>query len=260
MALNSSKPKGGLVFKKRGQNDLKKIMIFGLDGSGKSTFAEKYCKEHNLHPVCIDIDDTNFTNVPIVEIDTSSDLMTFRSMKETIDLIAAEEQFDTIIIDGVTSLLEMLVSKGKGLSKYSDRAERFQDLLRKIQTSGKNIIWIGQADMEVIYNADHQSNKQVIKINSMVNEKYRCIKTEKGEYTYEVVKFRTATGKTEVDDNPLRELCLNIQRELESEGIKVTKSTMKSKVVKDIKAGFIEESLRPDLIKYIQKHCPEELN
>ena len=261
MALNTTtKSTGGLVFKKRGQNDLKKIMIFGLDGSGKSTFAEKYCKEHNLHPVCIDIDDTNFTDVPIVEIDTSSDLMTFRSMKDTIDLIAAEEQFDTIIIDGVTSLLEMLVSKGKGLSKYSDRAERFQDLLRKIQSSGKNIIWIGQADMEVIYNADHQSNKQVIKINSMVNEKYRCIKNDKGEYTHEVVKFRTASGKTIVDDNPLREICLNIQRELEADGIKVTKSTMKSKVVKDIKAGFIEESLRPDLIKYIQKHCPEELN
>ena len=61
-------------------------------------------------------------------------------------------------------------------------------------------------------------------------------------------------------DNPLREICLNIQKELQDEGTKVTKSTMKSKLVKDIKAGLIESSLRPDLIKYIQKHCPEELN
>ena len=38
-----------LQFKKRSEMDnKKKILIFGRDGQGKSTFAEKYCKENNL--------------------------------------------------------------------------------------------------------------------------------------------------------------------------------------------------------------------
>lgn len=190
MALQQSSPKGELKFKKRGVNDKKKVMIYGNDGSGKSTFAEKYCEKNGLRPICMDVDDTNFTNVPIVEIDTRTDLTTYNSVKDTIDLIAKNEDFDTIIIDGVTSLLEMLVSKGKGLSKYSDRAQRFQDILRKIQMSGKHIIWIGQADMKVIYSDDHQSNKQVIKINSLVNEKYHCYIDKAGRYEVETEKYR----------------------------------------------------------------------
>ena len=41
-----------------------------------------------------------------------------------------------------------------------------------MMSSRKNLIFIGQADMEVIYNEEFQSNKMVIKINSIVNEKY----------------------------------------------------------------------------------------
>ena len=162
---------GGLIFKTRGANDKKKVMIYGNDGSGKSTYAETYCKENDLKAVCIDIDDTNYTSIPLVEIDTRTDLTTFNSICQVIELISQDDRFDTIIVDGVTSLIEMLVSKANGLKKYSDRSERFTQILRKIQASGKNVIWIGQADMKVIYTDDHQSNKIVIKINSMVNEK-----------------------------------------------------------------------------------------
>ena len=45
--------------------------------------------------------------------------------------------------------------------------------------------------MEVIYTTDAQSSKAVIKVNSLCNEKYRCYIDEKGNYTYEVKKFRT---------------------------------------------------------------------
>ncbi|MBP5421756.1 MAG: AAA family ATPase [Paludibacteraceae bacterium] len=192
MALKSKEPRAtnGLTFKTRGENDKKRIMIYGNDGTGKSTYAEKYCKEHNLKPVCIDVDDTNYTSVPLVEIDTRSDLTTFNSICQVVDLIAADERFDTIIIDGVTSLIEMLVSKANGLKKYSDRSERFTKILRKIQASGKNVIWIGQADMKVIYTEDHQSNKIVIKINSIVNEKYHCYIDNKGNYEVETEKIR----------------------------------------------------------------------
>lgn len=192
MALKSKAPSspGGLTFKTRGVNDKKKVMIYGNDGTGKSTYAEKYCKDNNLKAVCIDVDDTNFTSIPLVEIDTRTDVTTFNSILEVIDLITADERFDTIIVDGVTSLIEMLVSKANGLKKYSDRSERFTKILRKIQASGKNVIWIGQADMKVIYTEEHQSNKIVIKINSIVNEKYHCYIDNKGNYEVETEKIR----------------------------------------------------------------------
>ena len=180
----------GLTFKTRGVGDKKRVMIYGNDGTGKSTFAEKYCETNGLSPVCIDIDDTNYTSVPLVEIDTRTDLTTFKSICEVIELITNDDRFDTIIVDGVTSLIEMLVSKANGLKKYSDRSERFTQILRKIQMSGKNVIWVGQADMKVIYSEDHQSNKIVIKINSIVNEKYHCYIDNKGNYEVETEKIR----------------------------------------------------------------------
>lgn len=191
MALKSKTPTtgNGLTFKTRGVNDKKKVLIYGNDGTGKSTYAEQYCKDNGLTAVCIDIDDTNFTNIPLVEIDTRTDITTFNSICQVIDLISEDDRFDTIIVDGVTSLIEMLVSKANGLKKYSDRSERFTKILRKIQASGKNIIWIGQADMKVIYNDEHQSNKIVIKINSIVNEKYHCL-INKGKYEVETEKIR----------------------------------------------------------------------
>jgi adenosyl cobinamide kinase/adenosyl cobinamide phosphate guanylyltransferase len=191
MALKSKTPTSGngLTFKTRGVNDKKKVLIYGNDGTGKSTYAEQYCKDNGLSAVCIDIDDTNFTSIPLVEIDTRTDITTFNSICQVIDLISEDDRFDTIIVDGVTSLIEMLVSKANGLKKYSDRSERFTKILRKIQASGKNIIWIGQADMKVIYNDEHQSNKIVIKINSIVNEKYHCL-INKGKYEVETEKIR----------------------------------------------------------------------
>ena len=191
MALKSkTAPIGGLNFKKRGANDKKKVLIYGNDGTGKSTYAETYCKDNNLNAVCIDIDDTNYTSIPLVEIDTRTDLTTFNSICQVIELITEDDRFDTIIVDGVTSLIEMLVSKANGLKKYSDRSERFTKILRLIQASGKHIIWIGQADMRVIYNDDHQSNKIVIKINSIVNEKYHCYISKNGKYEVETEKIR----------------------------------------------------------------------
>lgn len=258
-----------LQFKKRGNNDLKKVMIYGKDGSGKSTFAETYCNENNLHPVVIDIDDTNYTNLPILDLNLKNDLATFKSINTAVSEISKTSEFDTIIIDGVTSLLELLVSNAKGLAKYSDRAVRFQKILQGLLSSGKHLIFIGQADMEVIYNEDVQSSKMVIKVNSIVNEKYLCEKNEKGEYTHKVVKFRTYTGSDNTtiggvkpepaDDDPLRNICIAIKNYLEEQGKLVTKSTMKSVAIKRIKAGIIDESMRPALIKYIQDKCPEDL-
>ena len=185
-----------LKFKNRGVNDVKKVLIYGEDGSGKSTFAETYCKDNNLNPVVIDIDDTNYTNLPIVEVDLSSDLAAFRNLVKTIKEISVSD-FDTIIFDGVTSFLEIITSKAKGIKKYSDRAERFSAILNELLSSGKNVIFIGQIDMKVIHNDEFQSPKPVVKINSIVNEKYLC-KREKNNYTHEVEKYRVCDNQVDV--------------------------------------------------------------
>ena len=184
--------KMALKFKDRTKEpSLKKVLIYGMDGSGKSTFAETYCREHNLKPVCIDIDDTNYTNVPIVEISLATDLTTYNSIKEVIKEISKSKEFDTIILDGVTSLLELLTSKAKGMAAYSDRSKRWNDILRALLVSKKNLIFVGQIDMELIFTPDSQSSKAVIKVNSMVNEKYYTYIDDKGNYLHEVKKFRT---------------------------------------------------------------------
>lgn len=196
MALKTkTAPTGELVFKTRGVDEKKKVLIYGNDGTGKSTFAETYCRNKGLNPVVIDVDDTNYTSLPIVQVDLSTDVNAYRMVKDVVLKIKQTDEFDTIILDGVTSYLEMLVSKANGLKKFSDRAERFQDILRLLQSTGKHLIFIGQADMEVIYTEEHQSNKMVIKINSIVNEKYYCYIDEKGKYQTKTVKYRAV--KTE---------------------------------------------------------------
>lgn len=196
MALQSkASTSGKLVFKTRGADEKKKILIYGNDGTGKSTFAETYCRNKGLNPVVIDVDDTNYTSLPIVQVDLSSDLNAYRMVKDVVLKIKQSDEFDTIILDGVTSYLEMLVSKANGLKKYSDRAERFNEILRLLQSSGKHLIFIGQADMAVIYTEEHQSNKMVIKINSIVNEKYYCYVDEKGRFKSRTVKYRSVEEK-----------------------------------------------------------------
>ena len=181
----------GLTFKTRGANDKRKVMIYGNDGTGKSTYAETYCKENNLNPVVVDIDDTNFTSLPIVELQfEENNKKNWFRIKDTFKKICLSDEFDTVIIDGVTSLLEMLKSDANGLKAYKDRADRFNEILLLFERCNKNVIYIGQADMRVIYSEEHQSNKSVIKINSIVNEKYHCYFGDKGEYLVETEKFR----------------------------------------------------------------------
>ena len=180
-----------LKLKNRAENPRKKVLIYGLDGTGKSTFAETYCKEKGLNPVVIDIDDTNFTGLDILDLKFANDMQTYKVIKDTIKEIGKTSDYDTIILDGVSSLLEMLTSKSKGMAAYSDRSKRWNDILFELENTGKNLIFIGQIDLEMLFNEDYQPSKAVIKVNSLVNEKYRCYIDEKGNYLQEVKKFRT---------------------------------------------------------------------
>ena len=187
-----------LHFEKRTrENTLKKVLIYGYDGTGKSTFAEKYCKENGLKPVVIDVDDTNFTSLPIVTLrGCNNSIQTTRKMLELIKEVSNDTNFDTIIIDGVSSLFELLVGNGKGLSKYSERSENGMRIFRELNNSGLHVIFIGQADMNVIVNEDNaKPNKLILKVNSMVNEKYLCRKIE-NDYSVEAMKKRTVENST----------------------------------------------------------------
>lgn len=201
MSLGAIKPDGstgGLKLKSR-EKELKKVLIYGLDGSGKSTFAETYCRENGLKPIIIDIDNTNFTGDDILELNLSNDRIAFNSIKDAIIQIKTTD-YDTIIIDGVSCLIELMTSKAPGLKAYKDRADRIFDILQLLYASGKNLIFIGQADMEVIYTEKTQSNKPVIKFNSIVNEKYYTY-IENGQFKSEVKKFREIK-KTKNENKP----------------------------------------------------------
>ena len=164
----------------------KKVLIYGLDGSGKSTFAETFCRENNLSPICVDIDDTNFTNIPCIEFERTNHLKVKEQLVTFINDAKASDDYDTIVIDGVSSLLNLLVSNSKGISKYGDRISALNKILNELVKTKMNFILIGQIDLSSL---DENSSSAVVNINSIVNEKYECHYDGK-RYTQTVKKFR----------------------------------------------------------------------
>jgi len=197
MALKSKAPTstGGLTFKKRGADNKRKVLIYGQDGSGKSTYAEKYCRNHNLNPVVLDIEDTNYTDLPMLnEFDLSSDVKAYRFMKQVLDEITQTE-FDTIIIDGVDSLIESFISNANGLKCYADRSKTFLRFVKDCLKTNRNLIFVGQSPVDLDYykDTDAKPNACIVKLNAMVNEKYRI----GDKYKVETVKYRVYKGDKE---------------------------------------------------------------
>lgn len=278
--------KMALKLKNRSENPRKKVLIYGLDGTGKSTFAETYCKENGLNPIVIDIDDTNFTGLDILDLRFANDMQTYTIVKNTIKEIGKTPEYDTIILDGVSSLLEMLTSKAKGMAAYSDRSKRWNDILFELENTHKNLIFIGQIDLEMLFNDDYQPSKAVIKVNSLVNEKYRCYIDDKGNYTYETKKFRTleqieaeskVTKKEEpvekpkpsgfetaakiepTDENPVMENYVRtIAKRVALQGNKISKRTMRAKCFELVQMGDIPTELKDEIYLYINENCPGE--
>ena len=271
-----------LKLKNRSENPRKKVLIYGLDGTGKSTFAETYCKENGLNPIVIDIDDTNFTGLDILDLRFANDMQTYTIVKNTIKEIGKTPEYDTIILDGVSSLLEMLTSKAKGRAAYSDRSKRWNDILFELENTHKNLIFIGQIDLEMLFNDDYQPSKAVIKVNSLVNEKYRCYIDDKGNYTYETKKFRTleqieaeskVTKKEKpkpsgfetaatidpTDENPVIENYVRtIAKRVALQGNKISKRTMRAKCFELVQMGDIPTELKDEIYLYINENCPGE--
>ena len=180
---------GKFQFKKRGNDNRRKVLIYGNDGSGKSTYAETYCKQHNLNPVVLDLEDTNYTDLPMLsEFDLTTDVKAYRYMNSVLAEISENEEFDTIIIDGVDSLIEAFISNANGLKCYADRSKTFIRFTKDCLKTGKNLIFVGQSPVDLDYykGSDAKPNSCIVKLNAMVNEKYRL----GDKFQVETVKYR----------------------------------------------------------------------
>ncbi|WP_054834573.1 AAA family ATPase [Methanobrevibacter arboriphilus] len=182
---------------RRAGNIPKRVLIYGdPPGSGKSSYCNEYCRENNLKEIVIDFDSTNFTKSPVVNIDLSSDLKAYKGIKEVIKEVKNTEEYDTIVFDGVGTMLDLLISSANGMRRFADRSDRFNSILKELLSSDLSVIFIGQWDMSLdSYQDTTPPNKSIIRINSLVNWIYSC-KRDGDTFTQTLIKFRK-----ELEDN-----------------------------------------------------------
>ena len=162
------------IVKRRDNKNLRKVLIVGDSKTGKSTFCEAYCKENKLNAIVLDIEDTNFTDMDlIVSFDLSNDMKAYRTVKKIIKE-AEVSDYDTIVIDGIDSLMEAFISDANGLKAYSDRSKTFNKLIRDLDKSGLNVVFIGQSPCDLTWYKNENPNKCIIRLNARVNEVYKC--------------------------------------------------------------------------------------
>lgn len=162
------------IVKRKDNKNLKKVLIVGDSKTGKSTFCESYCQENNLNAVVLDIENTNFTDMDlIVSFDLSNDMKAYRTVRKIIKEVEMSE-YDTIVLDGIDSLLESFISEANGLKAYSDRSKTFNKLIRDLDKSGLNVIFIGQSPCDLGWYKEENPNKCIIRLNARVNEVYKC--------------------------------------------------------------------------------------
>ena len=172
----------------------------GFIPTHNSTFASKYCEERGFKPIVFDLDDTNYTGDDMVELDLRNDIKTYKSMMESIKEIKNSD-YDTIIIDGLGSLLERLVSQAKGQRRFLDRSDRFNDIFKELINSKRNLIFIGQEDCNLDNYTESLPNKSIISVNSIVNEIYYCIFDE-GSFSHKIDKMRKEIPDKKIEKTP----------------------------------------------------------
>lgn len=176
---------------RKNENSLKKTLVGGMDGSGKSTFAYEYCRKNNLNEVVVDIEDTNFTDSPLInDIDIGNDRKALKNIELILNDIK-KEGYDCFVLDGIDVFIEALVSNAQGLKAYSDRSKNFSKFVKMLRKSGLNFILIGQAPILLDWydGTDENPNKPVVRCNAMCNEVYKCVKTN-GKFEVETLKCR----------------------------------------------------------------------
>lgn len=169
----------------------RKVLFYGKDGTGKSTQAERYCRAKHLKAVCCDVDETNFTNMPIANVDLSNPTKAYTNMLQFIEDVKASE-FDTIVIDGISSWISYMTPKKDPF--MANRNSRFNEVMKELRNSKLNVILIGQVDMYIEDpGKEEKNNKMRVYLNGWVNEKYYCSKDTKGNYKCAAEKKREVT-------------------------------------------------------------------
>lgn len=181
-----------LNIKKRNDgNNLEKVLIFGKDGTFKSNFATKYCEKNKLNPIVFDFDRTNYSNLDIIDdFDLSNDRRAFKGINTALTEICKLD-YDTVILDGITTVIESFTGSGAGLAAYSTRSKLFYKLIHMLQNLNKNLIFIGQEDADLdFYKEDESPSKVIIRLNAICNKKFRCSKVGVNKFQVECIKDR----------------------------------------------------------------------
>lgn len=175
------------IQKRKDIKSLKKVLIVGETKHGKSTFAEKYCKDNGLNAIVCDFENTNYSNLDmVVDFDLSNDVKLFRSLNKLIKEVVASD-YDTLILDGIDSVIEGFISNAPGLKAYADRSKTFARLMNELDKSNLNIIFISQMPgyLPYYYDTEEKPNKCVVRLNARVNTVFVCKKDENGNYIVE---------------------------------------------------------------------------
>lgn len=196
---------------------LKKVLVMGAPKSGKSTFVEQYCNDNGLNGVVIDIDDTNYTDMPLIRpyeglkdcklVRDSFDDLIFDAVMDGIS-IAKKEGYDTIVLDGWTLFMSDMEGEAVGWEKINKKNSKLRMTLKKLRLSGMNVILIGQSDMKIVIDNETneiKSSKAVLDINSFVNEVYEC-SCSNGVYRVNTVAKRTLTDENNDKNNNFDDL------------------------------------------------------
>ena len=180
------------IKKRKDGKNLETILVIGADGTFKSNFAAKYCEKKGLNAIVLDFDRTNFSNLDIVDdFDLSNDRKSFKGINTVLDEISKME-YDTIIMDGITTVIESFIGSSSGMAAYSSRSKLFYKLIHKLQGMNKNLIFIGQEDADLDFYKENESpSKVIIRLNAICNRKFRCSKIGANKFQVECIKDRS---------------------------------------------------------------------
>lgn len=180
------------IQKRKDIKSLKKVLVVGDTKTGKSSFVEKYCNENDLKAVVCDFENTNYTNMDIViDFDLSNDRKLFRSLHKFIKEVEASD-YDTIVLDGVDTVIEGFISDANGLKAYADRSKTFARFINDLDNSGLNVIFVSQMPGYLPYydGSDEKPNKCIVRLNARVNTVFICSKDSNGNYILDKVHDR----------------------------------------------------------------------
>lgn len=180
------------IKKRTEDKNLERILIMGQDGSFKSNFAAKYCEKKGLNAIVLDFDRTNYSNLDIIdEFDLSNDRKAFKNINNVLNEINKLE-YDTVIMDGITTVIESFIGSGNGMVAYSSRSKLFYKLIHILQSLNKHLIFIGQMDADLdSYKENESPSKVIIRLNAICNRKFRCSKVGANKFQVECIKDRT---------------------------------------------------------------------